>query len=276
MARVYNEMMEALEERDRQLRRHNETLETQVTLRTQELVQARDAALAASRHKSEFLANMSHELRTPLQAIIGFSGLVSESLEISGQYDDEVADLTAITNNARRLLSMINNILDMAKIEAGRMDLKLEIANLEALVEQAVDTVMPLIRQNGNRCRLHKEGLGEPLRIDQGKLTQILLNLLSNAAKFTEHGEVDVSARRAEGRLIIEVKDSGIGIEPELLDAIFEEFRQADGSTTRSFEGTGLGLAITRQLARLMDGDITVDSIPGEGSTFTVEIPIER
>ena len=275
MARVYNEMMETLEERDRQLRDHNETLETEVTLRTQELVQARDAALAASRHKSEFLANMSHELRTPLQAIIGFSGLVTESLEIVGeQYEDELADLDAITGNARRLLSMINNILDMAKIEAGRMELKPEFTHLEVVAEQAVDTVMPLMRQNGNRCRLRKEDLGEPVQVDQGKLMQILLNLLSNAAKFTENGEVELHAKRNAGHLIIAVRDTGIGITRELQEAIFEEFRQADGSTTRSFEGTGLGLAITRQLARLMEGDISVESVPGEGSTFTVEIPL--
>ena len=275
MSRVYNEMMETLEERDRQLRDHNETLETEVTLRTQELVQARDGALAASRHKSEFLANMSHELRTPLQAVIGFAQLVQESLEISSeQFEDELADLDAIQSNGRRLLAMINNILDMAKIEAGRMDLKLEVSNLEALAQQAIDTVMPLMRQNGNHCRLRHEGLEEPVRIDYGKLTQILLNLLSNAAKFTSNGEVELTVKRDGTQLTLMVKDNGIGISTELQETIFEEFRQADGSTTRSYEGTGLGLAITRQLTQLMEGEISVESIPDQGSTFTVEIPL--
>ena len=275
MASVFNKMMASLEEQDLRLREHNETLESQVALRTQELVQARDTALAASRHKSEFLANMSHELRTPIQAIIGYAELLKEEMEIEGR-DEATSDLKSIMTNARNLLAMINNILDMAKIEAGRMELRTEHVNLAETIAQAADTIRPLMRQNGNELVVTQEGTDLEVEIDSGKLVQVLLNLLSNAAKFTQEGRVQLNATHHGGWLTASIADNGIGIGADKQELIFEEFRQVDMSTTRKFEGTGLGLAITRRLCHLMNGEISLASTLGEGSTFTVKIPLTR
>jgi len=272
MAEAFNLMMSSLEERDRRLRNHREQLRTEVAIRTRELVEARDAALTANRHKSEFLANMSHELRTPLQAIIGYADLAREELELEGR-DASVADLNRIVHNARRLLAQINNILDLAKVEAGRMELNLEPVRLSLVVEEALETVRPLMLQQGNRIESHLEGMQE-VRIDREKLLQCLLNLLSNAGKFTRDGCVTLVARLDPALLRIDVIDTGIGISPEQQDLIFEEFRQADGSLTRKFEGTGLGLAITRRFCKLMGGDVALVSAPGSGSTFSIRIPL--
>jgi len=272
MAEAFNLMMSSLEERDRRLRNHREQLRTEVAIRTRELVEARDAALTANRHKSEFLANMSHELRTPLQAIIGYADLAREELELEGR-DASVADLNRIVYNARRLLAQINNILDLAKVEAGRMELNLEPVRLSLVVEEAVETVRPLMLQQGNRIESHLEGTQE-VRIDREKLLQCLLNLLSNAGKFTRDGCVTLVARLDPALLRIDVIDTGIGISAEQQELIFEEFRQADGSLTRKFEGTGLGLAITRRFCKLMGGDVALVSAPGSGSTFSIRIPL--
>lgn len=272
MAEAFNLMMRSLEERDRRLRNHREQLRTEVAIRTRELVEARDAALTANRHKSEFLANMSHELRTPLQAIIGYADLAREELELEGR-DASVADLNRIVYNARRLLAQINNILDLAKVEAGRMELNLEPVRLSLVVEEAVETVRPLMLQQGNRIESHLEGTQE-VRIDREKLLQCLLNLLSNAGKFTRDGCVTLVARLDPALLRIDVIDTGIGISAEQQEMIFEEFRQADGSLTRKFEGTGLGLAITRRFCKLMGGDVALVSAPGSGSTFSIRIPL--
>lgn len=272
MAEAFNLMMSSLEERDRRLRNHREQLRTEVAIRTRELVEARDAALTANRHKSEFLANMSHELRTPLQAIIGYADLAREELELEGR-DASVADLNRIVYNARRLLAQINNILDLAKVEAGRMELNLEPVRLSLVVEEAVETVRPLMLQQGNRIESHLEGTQE-VRIDREKLLQCLLNLLSNAGKFTRDGCVTLVARLDPALLRIDVIDTGIGISTEQQELIFEEFRQADGSLTRKFEGTGLGLAITRRFCKLMGGDVALVSAPGSGSTFSIRIPL--
>lgn len=272
MAEAFNLMMSSLEERDRRLRNHREQLRTEVAIRTRELVEARDAALTANRHKSEFLANMSHELRTPLQAIIGYADLAREELELEGR-DASVADLNRIVYNARRLLAQINNILDLAKVEAGRMELNLEPVRLSLVVEEAVETVRPLMLQQGNRIESHLEGT-QDVRIDREKLLQCLLNLLSNAGKFTRDGCVTLVARLDPALLRIDVIDTGIGISTEQQELIFEEFRQADGSLTRKFEGTGLGLAITRRFCKLMGGDVALVSTPGSGSTFSIRIPL--
>ncbi|MDY0270291.1 HAMP domain-containing sensor histidine kinase [Trichloromonas sp.] len=273
MAEAFNLMMSSLEERDRRLRNHREQLRTEVAIRTRELVEARDAALTANRHKSEFLANMSHELRTPLQAIIGYADLVREELEIEGR-DTSVADLNRIVHNARRLLAQINNILDLAKVEAGRMELNLQPVRLHLVVEEALETVRPLMLQQGNRLESRLEGAAQELRIDREKLLQCLLNLLSNAGKFTRDGCVTLNARLDPALLRIDVIDTGIGISAEQQELIFEEFRQADGSLTRKFEGTGLGLAITRRFCKLMGGDVGLVSAPGSGSTFSLRIPL--
>jgi len=273
MAAAFNLMMSSLEERDQRLRTHRERLKTEVAIRTRELVEARDAALTASRHKSEFLANMSHELRTPLQAIIGYADLAREELELDG-LDTSVADLNRIIHNARRLLAQINNILDLAKVEAGRMELNLEPVNLRHVIEEALETVRPLMKQRGNQLELRMDGEPHELRIDREKLLQSLLNLLSNAGKFTADGTVRLMAHLDPRLLRIDISDTGIGISAAQQGVIFEEFRQVDGSLTRKFEGTGLGLAITRRFCRLMGGDIDLVSTPGVGSTFTIRIPL--
>ena len=273
MAEAFNLMMSSLEERDRRLRNHREQLQTEVAIRTRELVEARDAALTANRHKSEFLANMSHELRTPLQAIIGYADLAREDLELEGR-DASVADLNRIVHNARRLLAQINNILDLAKVEAGRMELNLQPVRLHLVVEEALETVRPLMLQQGNRLESRLEGETQEVRIDREKLLQCLLNLLSNAGKFTQNGRVTLVGRLDPALLRIDVIDTGIGISAEQQELIFEEFRQADGSLTRKFEGTGLGLAITRRFCKLMGGDVALVSAPGSGSTFSLRIPL--
>lgn len=273
IAQVFNRMMEALEERDRRLRRHNELLESEVALRTRELVYARDAALEASRHKSEFLANVTHELRTPLQAIIGYADLVIEALNDEG-LDSHRDDVEHILRSAQHLLHLINDVLDLAKIEAGRMELQIEPVSLRALLDEARDTIHPLMERNGNTLNLSLDGPDEPLLIDGGRLLQVLLNLLSNAAKFTSQGQVEVGVVQRPDALTLRVADTGIGMSEQQQQVVFEQFRQVDGSATRRFEGTGLGLAITRKLCRLLGGEIDLESRPGVGSVFTVRLPL--
>jgi len=273
MAVVFNQLMSTLEDRDQRLRQHGQRLQAEVEVRTQELVQARDAALTANRHKSEFLANMSHELRTPLQAIIGYSDLVKEELEISGM-DDNAEELERVIHNAQRLLSLINNLLDLAKIESGKMDLQLQKINLSTLFKEATGTVTPILRQNNNQLIIEANHQVQELEIDREKLLQMLLNLLSNAGKFTTNGTVTLASELSEDKLLISVTDTGIGLNEDQVQIIFEEFRQVDGSTTRKFEGTGLGLAITKRFCELMGGKILVASKLGQGSTFSLRIPL--
>ena len=242
-----------------------------------ELAQAREAAESASRAKSTFLANMSHELRTPMNAVIGYSELLAEELEEAG-HDEHLADLGKITAAGKHLLSLINDILDLSKIEAGRMDLFLERFEVRPLLEEVLSTSEPLVAKHGNRLeRDLAENLGT-VRADATKLRQVLFNLLSNAAKFTREGRITVRARREHGgeeeRLVVAISDSGIGIAPDKLEKVFTEFSQADDSTTRNYGGTGLGLTISRRFCRMMGGDLSVQSRLGEGSTFTVSVPV--
>lgn len=274
IAKVFNKMMAALEERDRQLREHNENLETLVSSRTQELVEARDQAVLANRHKSEFLANMSHELRTPLNAIIGYAEMVMEEMELMGN-DEVVADLKRVHNAADHLLTMINTILDMAKIDAGRMDVWLEPVSLQDLLEEVADTVRVLVKKNHNQLKTEIECIHSRVMMDEQKLRQIMLNLLSNAVKFTKQGVITVKMASTEDALTITVSDTGIGMTDEQQKRIFEEFLQADMSTTREYGGTGLGLSITQRLCWLLGGEISVKSAPQKGSEFLVRIPLE-
>ncbi|MBF0622560.1 MAG: hypothetical protein HQL54_11605 [Magnetococcales bacterium] len=272
IAQVYNRMMEALEERDRLLREHNERLEHLVEKRTEDLVEARDLALASSRHKSEFLANMTHELRTPLQSVIGYTDFAMETLLDEGM-DECVPDLEKVLNNAHKLLKLINEVLDFSKIEAGRMQLFLEPVAVPGIVQQALDSVMPVLKLNGNRLETQLPQQMKTVMLDGGKLQQILVNLLANAAKFTQNGLVTLVVSHNKGRLIFQVLDTGIGMEPEQIGSIFDPFIQADGSFTRKFQGSGLGLAISQRFCQLMNGDISVKSTPGKGSCFTVSLP---
>jgi PAS domain S-box-containing protein len=236
------------------------------------LRQAKEAAEDASRAKSSFLANMSHELRTPLNAIIGFTRLVmrraKDALPVK-----QFENLEKILASSEHLLSLINSILDLAKVEAGRMEVKASEFALEPVLDLCLRTVEPLIKNEG--VRLVRDIADPPttLRTDEEKLRQILINLLSNAIKFTEVGSVTLRVRTDGAHVAFAVTDTGIGIPAEALSAIFEEFHQVDNSATRSHSGTGLGLAISHRLARLLGGRIDVESREGEGSTFTLTIP---
>src|SRR6516162_1631090 len=244
----------------------------------QRLEVARDEAMEASRTKSSFLANMSHELRTPLNAIIGLTELLCDNAARFGT-EKALEPLRRVLRAGRHLLSLINDILDLSKIEAGKMDLTLESVSIGPVVEEVLGTARPLAEQNKNALELDcPEGIGS-VHADNMRLRQVLLNLLSNACKFTKGGTVRLSTARAEeaGQHWVDfaVSDTGIGMTEEQLGRLFQEFTQADASTTRQFGGTGLGLAISRRLCRLMGGDITVTSAPGDGSTFTVRLPTE-
>jgi signal transduction histidine kinase len=228
---------------------------------------------AANRHKSEFLANMSHELRTPLNAIIGFSEVLHERM--FGELNDKQAEyIQDILSSGRHLLSLINDILDLSKVEAGRMELELGPFDLPGAVESATMLVRERAGRHGIALELAvDERLGDFVG-DERKVRQVLLNLLSNAVKFTpEGGRVEVGARLAEGSVEIAVSDTGVGIAPEDQEAIFEEFRQV-GSATRKREGTGLGLTLTKKLVELHGGKIWVASELGKGSTFTFTLPV--
>jgi len=257
-----------------QVRQYAEALEAKVEARTRELQETNRQLEDASRHKSEFLANMSHELRTPMNAIMGFTRLVmrrGRALLPTREYEN----LGKILISAEHLLALINDILDLSKIEAGRMEVHSSTLDLEPLVDLCLRTVEPLVKSD--RLQLVKSlepGLPS-LLTDQDKLKQVLINLLSNAVKFTEEGTVTVAARRQDGQIAIAIADTGIGIPADKLELIFEEFRQVDSSTTRKYSGTGLGLSISRHLARLLGGDITVQSAVGVGSTFTVRLPVQ-
>jgi two-component system sensor histidine kinase BarA len=272
IADVYNQMISKLAERDQKLRGQKDLLETEVALRTSELVQARDTALEANRHKSEFLANITHELRTPLQSILGYTEVVKEVLEDEGIFNCE-KDVDKITHNADHLLSLINSILDISKIEAGRMEVSSQNVNIKSLLDRAVDTVAPLIEKNNNELKIITNDANSAFLVDEKKLFQILLNLLSNAAKFTHEGTITLSAAIKNQNLLIEVSDTGIGIDQEQQEIIFEPFRQIDGSETRQFLGTGLGLSITMHFTQLLGGEMKLSSEVGKGSCFSVSIP---
>ena len=248
----------------------------------EELERAKLSAEEASRTKSLFLANMSHELRTPLNAILGYSEMLGEEAEDEG-LETMGADLKKIHGAGKHLLTLINDILDLSKIEAGKMDLYLEAFDLNALIEGVCDLAAPLIEANENHLTLDlADDLGS-MHADLTKVRQCLFNLISNAAKFTKGGEIHLAVRRetladlgeerARDWITFEVRDSGIGMTPEQVLGLFQAFSQADASTTRKFGGTGLGLALTRRFCQMMGGDVTVHSQPAVGSTFTINIP---
>ncbi len=239
-----------------------------------ELVIARDAAEEASVAKTLFLANMSHELRTPLNAVIGYSEiLIEENQAIMSK--DGLDDLERIRSAGQHLLQLINEVLDLSKIDAGRMQLDLHPVDAEALVHQCFDHVRPAAGQNGNRLRVEVVDGPISLRTDPLRLRQCVLNLLSNAVKFTTDGDVSVLVRRNPDQpdlVSFAVRDTGIGISPEQLASLFQPFVQGDAETTRKYGGTGLGLAITRRFAQLLGGEVAVDSEAGRGSEFVLTI----
>jgi signal transduction histidine kinase/DNA-binding response OmpR family regulator/HAMP domain-containing protein len=246
-------------------------------LRTQnlELEEARELSEVANRTKSQFLANMSHELRTPLNAIIGYSEILQEDAVDNGQ-EQLVPDLKKIEGAGRHLLGLINDILDLSKVEAGKMDVFIEEIDLSSLLDEVKSIIAPLVAKNGNELEVRLADHVGRMRTDRTKLKQCLLNVLSNASKFTQDGKLTVQVRRFETdgpKIEIVISDTGIGMNEDQIGRLFQAFSQADASTTKKFGGTGLGLAITRHFCRLLGGDISVASQPGVGSSFTIILP---
>jgi len=239
-----------------------------------ELLLAKEAAEQASRAKSAFLATMSHELRTPLNAILGFTQLMEADAEDQGQ-ESLLADLRKVHRSGDHLLALINDVLDIARIDSGRMELHPEEFDAAEMVQDVVATMEPLARKNGNRIRTACPRM--LLFTDRFRLQQSLVNLVGNACKFTQGGTVAIEARPetagGDSWYTFHVSDTGLGIPLEVQPKLFSEFTQVDSSATRKFGGSGLGLAITRRLCRLMGGDVTLRSEPGAGSTFTIRIP---
>ena len=275
--RVYLDSLEKEKKHAAEMVALNETLERRVIERSESLRIAKELAEQASRAKSAFLANMSHELRTPLNAIIGYSEMLYEDSVAAG-HEEPVSDLLRIRTAGKHLLSLINDLLDLSKIEAGRIELHLSSFDLADVLNEISSTIQPLANKNRNRLLIVAEE-SVPMISDRTKLCQVLINVSSNACKFTEAGTIALKVRRQTGDggdfVLIEILDTGIGIEPELLERLFEPFVQADSSTTRKFGGTGLGLAISRKFCQLLGGEITVESAPGRGSEFKITLPVD-
>jgi signal transduction histidine kinase/CheY-like chemotaxis protein len=259
----------------------NVGLEAKVRERTNELQQQQGRLeqvnkelVKATRHKSEFLANMSHELRTPLNAVIGYSELLQEEME-EQNHAEYVPDLRKINSAGKHLLALINDVLDLSKIEAGKMDVFMEDSDIGEIVDEVRVTIKPFIESFGNKFVVSP--VSGPIRTDVTKLRQVLFNLLSNAAKFTENGTVSLETSRVKGNgsdeWTFRISDTGIGIAPDKMDMLFEEFSQLDAEVARKHGGTGLGLAISQRFCHMLGGEISVRSQPGKGSTFTVTLP---
>ena len=278
-----NHMLTEIQDRDQMLVAAKASLEAKVAERTEDLLRvntqlmvAKEAADGANRAKSTFIANMSHELRTPLNAVLLYSELLRDEALDAGN-SSQVRDLERIKTAGVHLLGLIDNILDISKIEAGRMTTYIEEVCVQDILTKIGSLVTPLVEKNRNRFIVETGTFPESFHTDQKKVEQILCNLIGNAAKFTENGEVRLLVANAqeEGFLEFQVRDTGIGMTQEQADKLFQEFIQADASTSRKYAGTGLGLAICRKFARLLGGEVSVSSQPGAGSTFTVKLPLQ-
>ncbi|EED36248.1 integral membrane sensor hybrid histidine kinase [Luminiphilus syltensis NOR5-1B] len=271
-----NETRDAGEIRD--LARTFNDMSAKLQRAIEEVHDAKADADAANAAKSMFLANVSHELRTPLNAIIGYSEMLQDELSDGQQLDQDQFhhDLGTIIFSGRQLLSLINDILDLSKMETGKMTVSLETVDPAALIYQICDALSPLITQKNNTLTLSIADDLPEMESDPAKLQQIVTNLFSNACKFTEDGVIEVIARIEKNSLLIAVKDNGIGIAEAQQANVFEAFEQAESSTGSKYGGTGLGLAIVREFCRMLGGDITLESTPGKGSTFTATLPLDQ
>jgi signal transduction histidine kinase/CheY-like chemotaxis protein len=276
--------LEATRTANEALRESEQSLERKVEERTAELAKshldlghARDAALQASRAKSDFLANMSHELRTPLNAIIGYGEMLQEEVR-ENEHGDYLADLERIVTSGRHLLSLINDVLDLSKIEAGKMEVHVEAFDLDTFAHDIESTIAPLVRKNANTLELSAGTQLGSMHSDATKVRQVLFNILSNASKFTRDGVLTLEIERepvpgGNDWITFRVRDTGIGMTEEQLGRVFEAFSQAEETTARDYGGTGLGLAITRQFCEILGGSIRCESRPGVGSLFEVRLP---
>ncbi|MBX2864595.1 MAG: sensor histidine kinase [Leptolyngbyaceae cyanobacterium MAG.088] len=276
LAQAFNHMAQQLKQSFDFLENTNQDLEFRVQERTVELEAAKEAAESATRTKSAFLANMSHELRTPLNSIIGYSEMLEEDVEMIGE-KSLVSDLRKIQGSSKHLLNLINSVLELSKIEAGRMELQLTSVNILALAQDVLEAVRPAVERKSNHVILNNSSMVDLIETDLGKLRQCLLNLLNNANKFTEQGQITLTIQssqyQGESYLEFTVEDTGIGIDPNQLEYVFEAFTQVDDSSTRRYDGTGLGLTITREFVHMLGGVITAQNNPSRGAIFTIRIP---
>jgi signal transduction histidine kinase len=254
-----------------EVRELNANLEGEVEKRTAELRRAQVAAEAANQAKSKFLASMSHELRTPLNAVIGYSELLEEEATERG-IAHVMPEIGKIRGAANHLLRLINDILDLSKIEAGKVGIEVETFDVNAMLHEVADAAQPMIRRNGNRMAINYPAQPISMTSDQTKVRQCLLNLLSNAAKFTRSGVVGLDATPCGGRIVFRVSDTGVGMTPGQIERLFEPFSQVHAGNGPG--GTGLGLAITRRLCELLGGEVSVESEPGRGSAFSLSLPL--
>jgi len=269
-----NRLTAQLAAANQELTKANEELRREIGLRTE----AEQTAKKANQAKSDFLSFVSHEMRSPLNSIMGFSDLLVADTEIQDK-PEALDDLRRINGSGKYLLDLINNLLDLSKIEAGKMELHLERFDLKTLAEEILATLQPAAKKNSNTFKLECPEELEPLYADRTKVKQTLMNLVANACKFTEKGTVELAVKREDKEgaptVIMEVTDTGIGMTPEQVNRLFEAYTQAAPSTTSKYGGTGLGLAISRKFCHLMGGTISVASQPGKGSTFGVTLPVE-